>query len=138
MDVTLRVPAPCDLNLAATGAPLKNALPALTLRVAVALHGTNVLPASAEDMLSQLSATRSVCLLQKAAVIFTVFNVLSSHLSSALCTPASASPFKCCSHTIGRASGKSFTGACAWALCLLFSEPQVVVAEHPRLTVVLF
>ena len=60
MDVTLRVPAPCDLNLAATGAPLKNALPGLTLRVAVALHGKNVLPASAEDMLSHSYATRSI------------------------------------------------------------------------------
>lgn len=54
MDVILRVPAPCDLNLAATGAPLKNALPGLTLRVAIDLHGKNVLPASAEDMLSHL------------------------------------------------------------------------------------
>ena len=60
MDVTLRVPAPCDLNLAATGAPLKNALPDRTVGAAVALHGKNVLPASAEDMLSHLYATRSI------------------------------------------------------------------------------
>lgn len=51
MAVTLRVPLPCDLSLAATGAPLKKALPDLTLRVAVDLQGTKHFPASAEDML---------------------------------------------------------------------------------------
>lgn len=67
MAVTLRVPAPCDLNLAATGAPLKNALPGRVIRAEADLQGTKHFPASAEVMLlpcvccaSRLAATGAV------------------------------------------------------------------------------
>ena len=51
MEVTLRVPTPCDLNLAATGTPLKKAFPARTLRPDDDRQGTKHFPASADDML---------------------------------------------------------------------------------------
>ncbi len=37
--VTLRVPTPCDLNLAATGAPLKKAFPGRVVRADADLQG---------------------------------------------------------------------------------------------------
>ncbi len=39
MAMTLRVPTPCDLNLAATGAPLKNAFPGRAVRTDADLQG---------------------------------------------------------------------------------------------------